>query len=172
VDRIREMPTASSIRAAFEGTMKQYAGFDSTGDEGDQFPQYAHMKSERYKGAVAGGLRHFIKGSDYTFMVDVLKPLPVRKRRQVIQNVLLAFTDDSKAALSRPQVQFDITDSTMTMTKADAVQLFLAGNCSQEQWDNMATAVNKLAKDKLRNKFGRILLCCKTTQSSPRGSRR
>jgi hypothetical protein len=51
-DRIREMPTASSIRAAFEIAMKQFAGFDSTGKEGDQFPQYAHMKSERYKKSV------------------------------------------------------------------------------------------------------------------------
>lgn len=161
-DRIREMPTASSIRAAFESAMKQFAGFDSTGNQDDQFPQYAHMKSERYKKAVAGGLRPFIKGSDYTFMVDVLKTLPVRKRRQVIQNVLLAFTDDSKAVLSRPEVQHEISDSTMTMTKADAVQLFFVGNYSQEQWDNMATAVNKLAKDKLRKKFGRIIPCCKT----------
>jgi hypothetical protein len=161
-DRNRERPTSASIRTASEWAMKQFSGFDPDKDRDEQITQYVSIESDRCKTAVTGGLREFIKGNDYTFMADILRTLPVRKRRKVIQNIVLSFTEDALAVFNKPEVQEELTDSAMKMTKADAVMLFYMGNNSKQQWDQMAAAVNKLAQGDLRKQYGGVIPCYKT----------
>lgn len=160
--RAREQPTAKAIAATWQELMSNFRGFDVNGDVDDQIQQYCKIRSDRYKRAVVGGLKPFIKGNDYAFFEDVLETLGPKKRRRVIKHILLRFNKDSLAVLNDNQVQKELSTRAMQMSKADAILLFYAGNYSEVQWDGMASAINKLMDDSTRRQFGCIIPCART----------
>jgi hypothetical protein len=149
-----EQPTAKAIAATWQELMSNFSGFDVNGDVDEQIQKYCKIRSERYKRAVVGGLQPFIKGNDYAFFMDVLEPLIPKKRQCVLKNVLLRFNKDALAVLNDNQVQKELSARAMQMSKADAILLFYAGNYSEQQWDGMAAAVNKLMDDSTRSRPG------------------
>jgi hypothetical protein len=98
---VREQPTQEKVRQALEEMLQEkFSGFDASGGLEDQILQYYQIKSERYKKSVIGGLSNFIKGNDYTFIIDVLKPLSKKQRRRVLKKVLASHLDTSAVCLS------------------------------------------------------------------------
>jgi hypothetical protein len=152
--RAMEQPTAKAIAATWQELMSNFSGFDVNGDVDEQIQKYCKIRSERYRRAVVGGLQPFIKGNDYAFFMDVLEPLIPKKRQCVLKNVLLRFNKDALAVLNDNQVQKELSARAMQMSKADAILLFYAGNYSEQQWDGMAAAVNKLMDDSTRSRPG------------------
>lgn len=86
--RGRPQPTAGLLKKGLEDMLSKFIGFDSSTDNVEErIAQYCEIKVQRYKAAVQGGLKPFIKGNDFSFLIDTLRPLSEKKRRNVIKQV-------------------------------------------------------------------------------------
>lgn len=152
---------ASKIRVAFQAAMMDFRGFNQPkGDNptsDDFLMQYSDLKSERNKQAALNGLKGFISGNNFSFVVDLLHNLSKPKRRAVIKELLLRFASDSIAVLGESEVEKELGIKCMKMSMEDAVVLFYSGNYSHVQWDTMAAAVNRMMDANLRKMFGRAV---------------
>lgn len=84
----RPQPTAKLVAANFQKLLSKMSGVDVTGPRDEQVSQYCQIRSERYKRTITGGLDGFIKGNDYSFLIDCLACTSSRKRRKIIKQVL------------------------------------------------------------------------------------
>jgi hypothetical protein len=81
--------------------------------------------SERYKRAIVGGLKLFLKGCDYAFLDDLLATLCVKDRLRCMKNTILKFKVDARAIHRDKKLQEEcsLRPVAMKMSKADAVLL-------------------------------------------------
>jgi hypothetical protein len=111
---------------------------------------------------VLGGLDEFLRGNDYSFVVDLLQKADPHEWQACIKEVLLASPCRAVAVLGCSEVERELGVHKIRMDMDEAILLYYSGKYSELQWDTMAKSVNKLMDDKLRKAFGNPIPCVKT----------